>query len=129
MQGTTFAVELSEPIEAAVSSLRKLEARAVRALAKGASEVIPGRGGRADQILALLQLARWLQIYIIGDAENVDASLVDDLVEVFKRAFGKPGRDLKCKAQDVDITTANAHANPFVVHYLRRYQHSRNTLS
>lgn len=92
VQGARLAVELSEPIAVAVDTLRKLETRAAKALAKSDEETA-ARGSRADQLLAVLQLARWLHLYVVGDAENVDTDIPDELLGIFKAAFGKAGAE------------------------------------
>ena len=84
-------MELSEPIAAAVKSLRSLESRAAKGLAKLDADVDKAKGGKRDQLLSLLQLSRWLQLYVIGDAENMEPELADELLSVYKAAFGKAG--------------------------------------
>ena len=81
-------MELSEPILAAVSTLQSVEAKASKALAKASKEE-QAKGNRADQLLAFLQLVRWLQLYIIGDAENAEPELADELLSIYKAAFRK----------------------------------------
>lgn len=83
-----MVVELSEPIRAAVLTLQSIEAKASKALAKASKEE-HGKGTRADQLLAILQLARWLQLYIVGDAENAEPELADELSGIYKAAFKK----------------------------------------
>lgn len=81
-------VELSEPIRAAVLTLQKVEAKASKALAKAAKEE-PMKGNPGDQLLAFLQLVRWMQLYIVGDAENAEPELADELYTIYKAAFRK----------------------------------------
>jgi len=91
LQGVRLAVELSEPIQAAVATLCGLEKRAAEALAglKGSEEGGGAKGSRCDQLLALLHLARWLQLYVVGDAENAEPELAEELAGVYEGALGK----------------------------------------
>ena len=43
------------------------------------------------QVLAFLHLARWLQLYVVGDAENAEVELAEELAGVYSAAFGKGG--------------------------------------
>lgn len=87
-QGVKLVVELSEPIRAAVLTLQSMETKALKALAK-ASEEEHAKDNRADQLLAFLQLVRWMQLYIVGDAENAEPELADELSSIYKAAFRK----------------------------------------
>ena len=89
-QGVSLVVELSEPIQAAVSMLQGVEARAVKALAKG-TKASQAKGDYTDQLLAFLQLVRWLQLYVTGDAENAEPELAEELAGIYKAAFKKGG--------------------------------------
>lgn len=80
-------MELSEPVSDAVASLRKLDAKASKALIKAAADG-GGTGSRADRLLALLQLARWLQLYVMGDATNVDIDLAAELTAIHRAVSG-----------------------------------------
>ena len=88
LQGVSLVVELSEPIRAAVSTLQSVEAKASKAFAKSGKEE-HAKGNRADQLLAFLQLVRWLQLYIVGDAENAEPELAEELASIYKAAFKK----------------------------------------
>ena len=57
----------------------------VKAAAKDA------KGSKAEQLLALLQLTRWVQLYLIGDPENTEAELAEELAGVYRVAFTKAG--------------------------------------
>ena len=87
-QGVSLVVELSEPIQAAVTSLHGLEVKCAKAWAKLSGEG-PSKGDRSDQLLSFLQLVRWLQLYITGDAENAEPELAEELASIYKAAFRK----------------------------------------
>ena len=87
-QGVVLVVELSEPIQAAVSTLHSIESKAGKALAKSGEDGQP-TGDRKDQLLSFLQLVRWLQLYIVGDAENAEPELAEELSEIYKFVFSK----------------------------------------
>jgi hypothetical protein len=89
LQGVRLVVELSGPIEAAVATLQGIEQRAAKAFTKLSEEGGSAKGSRSDQVLAFLHLARWLQLYVVGDAENAEPELAEELLGVYKGAFAK----------------------------------------
>ena len=48
------------------------------------------------QVLAFLHLARWLQLYVVGDAKNAEVELAEELAGVDSAAFGKGGPFCRC---------------------------------
>lgn len=86
-KGVALVVELSEPIRTAVTTLHGLELKAASKLLKVEDD--QGKGDRKEQLLSFLQLVRWLQLYIVGDAENAEPELAEELSEVYKAAFAK----------------------------------------
>lgn len=88
-------MELSEPIQAAVATLHSLEAKAAKAWEKGSNEA-NAKGGRGDRLLAFLQLSRWMQLYITGDAENIEPELAEELAGIYKAALRKGKTSSPC---------------------------------
>lgn len=70
-----------------MDGLTRLEVRVAKTLA-GTEDP---KSQEAEQLLALLQLVRWLQLYLIGDPVSIDPGLASELTNIFKAAFGKKG--------------------------------------
>lgn len=86
-QGVSLAAELPEELLSAVTTLRALAARAD----KGARKADAAPEAAAQQ-RAFAALARWLQLYLLGDPEGLDADLAEELTGIHADAFAKPGK-------------------------------------
>ena len=83
----SLAAELPEELLSAVTTLRALAARADKGARK--ADAAPEA---AVQQRAFAALARWLQLYLLGDPEGLDADLAEELTGIHADAFAKPGK-------------------------------------
>jgi hypothetical protein len=88
LQGVSLAVEVPEEMLAAVESLRTLAKRAGKAAKKADAHAEAVARHRA-----FAGLARWLQLHILGDPENADTGLANDLRAIYKDAFPKGSKE------------------------------------
>ncbi|KAK9903496.1 hypothetical protein WJX75_007153 [Coccomyxa subellipsoidea] len=91
-KGVSLAAELPEELLSAVTTLRALAARAD----KGARKADAAPEAAAQQ-RAFAALSRWLQLYLLGDPEGLDADLAEELTGIHADAFAKPGKTGKKK--------------------------------
>lgn len=95
VQGVALAAELPEELLSAITALRGLAARADKEARK------PGTAAEAAaQQRAFAALARWLQLYLLGDPEGLDADLADELTGIHADAFVAPGVSGRGTASD-----------------------------
>ncbi len=86
VQGVALAAELPKELLSAITALRGLAARAEKEARKPSSAA-----EAAGQQRAFAALARWLQLYLLGDPEALDADLADELTGIHADAFAKSG--------------------------------------
>ena len=90
-------MELAEPIQVSLKGLRSVESKLAKAYTSSLSSDEEAGRAKANKELAFLHLVRWLQLYIVGDAENVDVDLADELVNIYQSALSKSsGTDPLC---------------------------------
>ena len=95
-------VELAEPIQASLKGLRSVESKSAKAYTSLLSSDEEAGRAKANKELAFLHLVRWLQLYVVGDAENVDVDLADELANIYQSALSKSsGMDPSCPRSPV----------------------------
>lgn len=88
-----LVIELSEPIQESLAALHTVEIHAAKHYSKLSSQIEDEESKQKSfKELALLQLVRWLQIYIIGDAENIEIDLANELASIYQSALGKTSK-------------------------------------
>ena len=87
MQGVALAAELPQELLSAITALRGLAASAEKEARKPAAAA-----ETAGQQRTFAALARWLQLYLLGDPEGLDADLADELTGIHTDAFAKSGK-------------------------------------
>lgn len=87
LQGVSLAADLPDEMLTALEDLRALAKRAGKAA--GRADAPAETAGR---LRAFANLARWLQLQVLGDPESADTGIVDELKSIYRDAFPKAGK-------------------------------------